>query len=279
MRGRMQASAVALLGSLVPLISPASVALVALRKGYQESLLIALWALLPPLILYYSSGLNAIVAFASVAGILMVVLAAEILRVSRSWRHALLLTSAGGGVCAIVLSQVFSGELTALQEAIAKMLADIQQQQGRQAAQGFVPGETFITGLLAYIVALSTLCALLLARWWQAMLYNPGGFREEFHQLRLDNKEALILLAGVVFCQFSSVEYFSWSELFALPLLLSGIALVHFTVAHRKMGVHWLVIFYVGLVTIAPLSLGLSVIGFVDSFLNFRARMAAKSGQ
>ena len=279
MRGRMQAALVAFCGNLVPLISPAAVALVGLRKGWKDSLLIALWALLPSLIMFYVSDLNPLVVMASITGVVMVVVAAEVLKASISWRHTLMVVSAGSGTLAILLSVLFGAELTSLQQSLAKVFAEMQSGQGAQKSVGFVPGETFIVGLIGYIVALNVVLGLILARWWQALLYNPGGFRTEFHQLRLGSKEALILLAVVVFCQFGSAEYFSWAELFGLPLLMSGIALVYYTVATRKMGGHWLVIFYVGLVTIAPLSLGLVVIGFVDSFMNFRPRLAGNSSR
>mgnify|MGYP007113695048 CR=1 FL=1 len=43
----------------------------------------------------------------------------------------------------------------------------------------------WMTGVLAAGMFLQLVFGLLLGRWWQALLYNPGGFRSEFHQLRL----------------------------------------------------------------------------------------------
>ncbi len=47
----------------------------------------------------------------------------------------------------------------------------------------------FISSLLSAIFAsgfvISLIVTLLIARWWQSALFNPGGFREEFHALRL----------------------------------------------------------------------------------------------
>ncbi|PVV21544.1 MAG: hypothetical protein B6D74_11495, partial [gamma proteobacterium symbiont of Ctena orbiculata] len=40
-------------------------------------------------------------------------------------------------------------------------------------------------GAVAVVFMLQLLFSLYLARWWQAMLYNPGGFATEFHQLRV----------------------------------------------------------------------------------------------
>lgn len=55
MRGRPQACLVALVGVIVPLIGPASVGLVTLRKGSFEGALVALWATLPFFVLFRRS--------------------------------------------------------------------------------------------------------------------------------------------------------------------------------------------------------------------------------
>ena len=278
MRGRMQAALVAFCGNLVPVISPAVVGLVGLRKGLSESLLVGLWAVLPSLLAFYISDLNPLVIAASIAGIVVVVLAAEVLKSSISWHYTLIAISGVSAAVAILLSVLMNSELTALQQMLAELFADIRKQQ-QLTEPGFVPGETFLTGLIGYIVALNAVASLLLARWWQAMLYNPGGFQLEFHQLRLSVREATLLLIGVVFCQLGSAEYFSWAELLGLPLLLSGIALVHFIVANRKLGGHWLVMFYIGLIMFGPLSLILIAVGFIDSIVNFRSRLVAGGDQ
>ncbi|MEZ5581549.1 MAG: hypothetical protein R3F37_01040 [Candidatus Competibacteraceae bacterium] len=45
-----------------------------------------------------------------------------------------------------------------------------------------------VVGLIFANGLASLLCGLLLGRWWQALLFNPGGFSREFHELRLDGK-------------------------------------------------------------------------------------------
>ena len=46
------------------------------------------------------------------------------------------------------------------------------------------------------VLFLATVLKLFLARWWQARLYNPGGFQQAFHSLRLS---PLILLSLMPF--------------------------------------------------------------------------------
>lgn len=277
MRGRMQAALVAFCGNLLPLMSPAAVGLVSLRKGLFEGLWAVLWALLPLLFALYAGGFSPVVILASIAALAVVPAAAEVLKVSASWCYTLLFISAVSGGLAILLDLLFGAELAALQELLAQFFVEMQSES--EIANKFVPEHPFILGLLGYVVALNAVLSLMLARWWQALLYNPGGFQQEFHQLRLGVKQAAILLVIVVACQLGSPQYLGWSELFGLPLLLSGIALVHFTVANRQLGGHWLVIFYIGLLTIGPLSLMLIGVGFIDSIMNFRSRLSRDSEQ
>ncbi len=275
MRGRFQAAVVAIIGSLFPLISPAAVGLVSLRRGLAEGFFVFLWGLLPLLLGYYTSGVNPVVILASIAVLIVVVLSAEVLKITVSWRQTLIFICVLSALAGSQFSVLLSTEMNVTQQALAEIFSAMQQEAASDAT-AFVPGELFLQGLIGYLIALQVMLGLLLARSWQALLYNPGGFRAEFHQLRLGPLQALLLLVAVGYCQLASVQYMSWSALFGLPLLLAGIALIHYLVASRKMGTHWLVLFYIGLIMIGPMSLILVVLGFIDSIVNLRTRIAVK---
>jgi hypothetical protein len=272
MRGRAQAALVAFFGSLLPLISPAAVSLVTLSKGVSEGGLLALWALLPLLVVFYISDFNAIVTLASVLGVLGVMAASELLRLSASWSRTLIFVVAFSGVAAIALDFLFAQQTGAFELVVADLFREVQQQQENV----FIPGRSFLLGVIGYVVALTSVICLVLGRWWQAILYNPGGFRSEFHQLRFGVVPAAILLVGMLVSDFASQEFASWAGLLGLPLLLAGIALVHYSVAFYQLGSHWLIIFYVVLFTVSPLSLVLVGLGFLDSILNIRLRLVRR---
>ncbi|MEZ5528330.1 MAG: hypothetical protein R3E57_00055 [Porticoccaceae bacterium] len=278
MRGRMQAALVALVGSLVPLLSPAAVSLVALSRGVKDGLLVMLWGLLPLVIAYYGSGINPIITQASMAGLIVVLVSSETLRLTVSWQNTLTVVLLLSSLSVLLLNMLFGSSVDALEQTVADMFSQLQQQAGTNEL-AFKPGRAFLLGVIAYVVALTTVISLVLGRWWQAMLYNPGGFREEFHRLRFDSRVGIALLAGVAVCYLSPDEYASWAGLVGLPLLLGGIALIHHTVAVYQIGAHWLAIFYVGLLMIGPLSLILVGLGFLDSILNIRSRMTKGSNQ
>ena len=86
MRGRVQASAIALLGTLLPLITPAVVALVTLRKGSLEGTLILSVGLLPTLLTLDANHQGqSLVVLSTVFGLIAVYLSALVLRQTASW--------------------------------------------------------------------------------------------------------------------------------------------------------------------------------------------------
>ncbi len=273
MRGRAQAIGVAILTMVLPLlawISAAVVGLVALRKSGQDAFVVVGWAALTALALLIWQGdptpLTAIIGIAA---------AATVLRWTQSWALALLVVVAIGLLSALLL-QLFGGGLVAeLTTALNELLGKLREQMPADRAQllgQLVPAQ--ISGLLGLRSACLTLLALLLARWWQAVLYNPGGFREEFHRLRLPPLVAVGLIgAGGLLSLFGS-EYAFWSALFALPFVVAGFALIHGAVGIKGWGLGPLVALYVGWIFLwQVVTAALLLLALIDSWLDFRARM------
>jgi hypothetical protein len=273
MRGRTQASVVALIGSWFPLISPATVALVSLRRGATDGLLVLLWALLPALATLVFSDMGPLMALVTVAGLLATFVVALLLRSSASWPRLLTGLVAASGLAALLLSLLVPDPVQQLTQALGEMMAQAKSSAPEQAAWQ-APTAVFILGLIAYVIAVNALLSLLLARWWQSVLYNPGGFQTEFHHLRLQPAAAFASLVASLYCWQRGVDYQMWGNLFMLPLLVAGVAIVHRLMAVKRMAVQWLVLFYVALVFFSPLTVVLVVLGFMDTWLNFRERFA-----
>lgn len=265
MRGRVQAAAVAFLGNWLPLVSPATVGLVALRKGPLEGLLILLWALLPTLLVV---GALPLAANLTIASLVVLWLVAIQLRVTRLWSRVLLAVVVLSGVSGVLLGSAFAED-----EMIEQMKGSLEKITGERPPDlGIVRGE--VLAFIGLVMAVVTTGGLILARWWQAMLYNPGGFRAEFHHLRFQMRDALLLVAAVLVCTVIGGSYTPWINLLALPLLIAGIALVHWLTAQRQWGVHTLVMFYIGLIVLMPLFVPvLVVVGFTDSIADLRTRL------
>ena len=273
MRGRAQAIGVAILTMVLPLvvwISAAVIGLVALRKSGQDVFVVVGWVALAALALLVWQGdpgpLTAVVGIAA---------AATVLRWTRSWALALLVIVGIGVLSALLLQWFGSGLIAELTTALNELLGKLREQMPPDRAQllgQLAPAQ--ISGLLGLRSACLTVVALLLARWWQAVLYNPGGFREEFHCLRLSPLVAVGLIgAGGLISVFGS-EYAFWSALFALPFVVAGFALIHGTVGIKGWGRGPLIALYVGWIFMWEIVTAvLLLLALIDSWLDFRGRI------
>ena len=123
--------------------------------------------------------------------------------------------------------------------------------------------------------------SLLLARWWQSRLENPGGFGREFRELRLPKWLALCVLALTVLASFSdgSIKTFTGAlaQVGMLVFLLQGIAVAHGMVATRDAHRGWLIGMYVILFVLTPMSLlVMALTGFFDTWLDYRRRAQSR---
>ena len=276
MASRARAALVACVGNLLPLLSPATVALVALRKGPGEGALVALWSVLPLVAMFYAGGIAPALIWASLLTVVVVMAAALALRGTSSWQLALLALIAVSAASALGMGQTLVAEVAAFGVELKAMFAQVSATRG----QPWEPDATLVLGMLAWVMAVSALASLLLGRWWQALVYNPGGMGREFRALRLQPPLALALMAGLLGGQLAPESYAAWGNLSGLPLFMSGLALVHHLVAASpRVGAHWLAVFYVCLVLLlGPLGLLLTGLGFIDSLIDLRARFGRRGG-
>ncbi len=273
MRGPLQASAVAAVTTAVPLlfwIGAAVVGLVILRLGISQGLNIGLWALLPALgWSWFGQDPTAL------AVLLQVMLMASVLRTTLSWERALL----GGSFLAIVtglmLPVIYPGLLDDLVQAgvsfyeqynadVARTLGEDLEQVIRDTMNASMAGTYFATGI----------GMTMLARSWQAGLYNPGGFRTEFHALKLSPAVAVVCAVTMVIGPVLGLNVMLLVWVAGTPLFLASLALTHGIVGRKKLSGQWLVLFYIALVLLGPsLMILLVVLAFVDSWLDIRKRI------
>lgn len=132
----------------------------------------------------------------------------------------------------------------------------------------------YITGLYGAMWFFLAALSLLLARSWQAQLFNPGGLQKEFHELRFGKAAsaiALIIAAAAIVTRAELLV--AMSMLVIAVFALQGIAVVHGVVRRRGLGVAWLVAAYVLILLTMPESLiVLAVCGASDAWFEFRKR-------
>ncbi|SDM00656.1 hypothetical protein SAMN05192555_108172 [Franzmannia pantelleriensis] len=272
MRGTPYAVGAAALASVIPWLfwfGAAIAALVTLRRGLAPATPVILAAALPSG-WWWMQG-DAI----PLATVLLVTLMASVLRARMRWSEALIV----GALAAAAMVQlglfVPPGGAGPLLEQVRQNSAEVDRMLTEFANQGLDTERLavlLIGGVTGLIVLVAAVACLALARSWQAGLYNPGGFREEFHALRVAPKElAVLVVLGVIgmLLGIPALAMLSW-----VPLLVAGVALVHGFIGVKGMNGLWLVAFYVLLITTWPMILIVLLLAFIDSLADFRGRLA-----
>lgn len=281
MRGRMQATLVVVGSAALPLLfwlSAAAGSLVLLRRGSSDALGILAWALLPAIGWWYFGEPRTLLVLLGTLGL------ALLLRAGQPWNRVLLGSVALGLVYGLVLGAVFREPIEAmageLHKLLPQMLDGVHQQMTvdeRARLESLIA--PVLTGLLAALLQIVSLLSLVLGRYWQALLYNPGGFGREFRALRLPPTQAILLLVGLLLGPNLGPQLAMLAPLCSVPLAFAGIGLLHGLVAQGRLAKFWLVGLYITLLLFMQLTYPLLVVlAIVDSLFDFRGRSARKRG-
>lgn len=291
MASRLNATLSAAALAVLPLLHVASagvVGLVALRAGVLEALLIMVGAGALLALLGAVSGLGVLTLVLEIAGLWLVVfLLAALLRRKGSLplaAEAVTLVAALGAAAFLLLTpDPVAAWRSVLDPMLQPLLVELQAAQ--TAATAATSTEALLTrlagmmtGMTGAMAVLLSMLALMLARWWQGLLDNPGGFGRDFRAWR--NGRLATIAASLVFLAALLLPgpLVQNLALVALPLLLfQGLAVVHALARLRGLSAGWLVGLYVFML-LPPLALQvmsvLAVLGFVDDVFDFRARFA-----
>ena len=263
MKGRKQAIMAVLLLGLIPIVnflSPVVVGLVVLRKGLTEATQVLVWAIFPIGGWAIAGDPVPLIMLLGITGL------AGLLRASESWEFTLL-GSIVVGLCVEIYLR--------LQPAVLDLI--FLQMQPYFDANG-IQGEQLdslrnvMTSFMGAVYMFLAIVLLMLSRWMQAAVFNPGGFQKEFHELRVGQKVALLLVGSMMLANFGILIPQSWMLYLVLPLMFSGLALVHAVVAAKKLSSLWLAVLYA--IIVLPLITNIIVLlALLDSWYDFRTRL------
>ena len=280
MRGRVQATLVVAGCAALPLLywlGAAAGSLVLLRRGLKDALGVVALGLLPALFWWlYSSDPRALMVLLGSSGLALV------LRASESWNRVLLVSIAMGVVFSVVLGIAFGPQIEMLAQALIKvmpsLLGDVYQKLSVDEQAHFASLiAPVLTGLIAALLQIVSVLSLIVGRYWQALLYNPGGFGREFRAIRFPLLPAMLLLACMLLGPNIGPQMAMLTPLCSVPLVFAGLALIHGLVAEKRLAKFWLVGLYVTLLLFMQLIYPLLVVlAIVDSLIDFRGRLTPK---
>lgn len=273
MRGRLQATGVCVASAILPLmhwIGSAVVGLVLLRRGPAEGAMLLMWTSLP-LVAWYMVGGDAspLLVLAGV-GILSMVL-----RVTVSWEVTLSSAVVVAAIAGLSYELLSATMLSMLVEWYLELLAAMDQALSEEDAKDV------LVGFFAVGQAYAMIAAVLLARWWQSTLYNPGGFGKEFRALRLSPPLSIGLVAVIAACfAMGDPAFGRWIPLLTVPLVISAVAFVHWLIHDRQLGTNWVVAFYLVLFLMIQLLYPLlASVALLDSWINLRKKFGTPDNE
>ena len=276
MRGRWQALAVAVLGSVLVFAAPisaAAIALVTMAQGMRDGSWVGLWSLLPALLLGWVSG-----DYGTGFLLLSVFVGAMVLAQTLSLSLALLAivpVSAIGGVLLLTLNSAF---LEAMLSMLDTWIAALQAEspEAGESLNAFRPTVTQVAGLMATGNALMASLSLLLGRYWQAALFKPGAFGEEFRAFKLPSVLTALLVLAAMLGALNGSEAAAWSALAGIPVTLAGFALFHHIAKRQQLGGTFLTVGYVLWIIVDGLKVGVLLAVLLDAFLDLGRRAKSK---
>lgn len=267
MKGRLQAALVALLG--IPLLSTAAVGMVTLRLGHREGVLVLIAAFIPTLIGVAMGRMPELLFWLSLISIMSVYLYAILLRSTVSWAFTLLTICGLLLVLTPILTWRFDGLLASFSLVLSPEVLSGQAMPEAVTNRSVA----MISGLVALLILLNGFTSIVLSRWWQSLLYNPGGFGEEFRVIRFDKLPTIVLLLLAGFCFANGSDYVFWAMVFVSPLVIAALSLAHYVAKVKGLGASWLASLYLLTVFfLLPVAAVLALIGSLDAIFNFRQR-------
>jgi hypothetical protein len=294
MQGGRQATIVvavtAILSLLMPpmvVISTAAVCLVGLREGSAGGFRVIIGATVATALMGYVLLGTPLVALSYLCVMwLPALLVSLVLRETTQLNKALECLVVLGMLAIAVFYYYIDDPALLWADGIREIVASLSEQQDLSVTPvelqaGLEFWSHYVTGVIAAGTLVSLLLSLLLGRWWQGLLYNPGGFDEEFRSLRLLPRDAVafIVLSGLAFLLDGQVSELFWNlDIQVLLLfLMVGVSVVHVAIKNKG-GSRFLIFgFYVAIFLVPHLMLPLVVIGLSDVWMNWRQRFVTKA--
>ncbi len=283
MAGRMQAAIFTVVSTLVSLLIPplivfsnAAVALITLRKGWQQGViysLLAIATLVIASIALKQPGSSGIVA--GLANWLPLVLIASALGMTRSWSKTLQLTLILG-VAGVLLFHLLHPDAAGYWKAALQQMKPLLQQsyqlEESKIDASINNASVWMTGTVASVLVIIAIISLIIARNWQARLYNPGGFGEEFRQIALGKQFAMALLGAIAIAVITHNQLIIELIMVAITVFMfQGLSLAHALVKQKGLNPALLAGLYILMfLLLIQMIVLLAAFAIIDNFADFR---------
>lgn len=294
LQNRAYAMGTAFVLSLFPLFGASLGILIAafitLRKGAFEGTLV-LCAVFVPYLLSYALAppstqpqMLMIATLTIIAINILTWLLALILRRYGNWNWVIEVSILAGVVLIFAIHLIFpdlqnwwSAQLTSYLNKTASMLEQFAPEgdaaRGEMQASIVANMKQYVTGFVIASIILNALLQLIIARWWQAIMFNPGGLRQELYAIRLSYVSASVFIAILALAYAGNALGLDMMPVMVIAFCAAGLSLIHCILAAKNAGWFWLALVYLGMLFLFPMGVVLvAMVGLLDSLFNIRQR-------
>jgi hypothetical protein len=266
-------------------LSLAVIALVTLRKGGYDGFKVLVTGLTIAIIAGSRSAELPYTISSIVMTFSMGYIAALTLRHTASWKIvvAFVLTIALLGM--LLVAWIVPDYIMEQYQVLLVMLRSIEQGESLMRLLNGQSGANqellanYLLGVKAFSIVLSALSSLMLARYIQALLFNPGGFKAEILVFRASRIGVLLLIISGIGAYQSNPVAVSCLPILVVYLMAAGMSLL-FNIISRKQNLVTIFLLFVPLVLAPYVMLPVYVFfGSLDSLFNFRLRLLSKAGE
>lgn len=286
MRSRLHAMGALSLLAFATLIFPpigyltgAVVALVTLRQGPSEGIISLLGGLGLAMVLHRISGGHELsIALMAVFWVPVWVIAG-LLRSTQSLRIAFQVAALFGVLALFIFYMISEGDPALWWQNVVQSLFE-EEPSALMAGEEMLLDPRLaevLTGVMAAGFFLGLVTMLLLGRAWQAMLYNPGGMKQEFLALQMGRNSVLlglvVMLPGLLMGDEVPAIVPDLMQIWMTLFMVQGIAVGHAVLELRKAGKGWVMALYFATL-FTPLGFIITMIGVSDAWIDYRRQLS-----
>jgi hypothetical protein len=296
LRHRWKAIALTFAITFVPIIGIVGIliaALITLLQGVVFGAIFTAAATLPFIISFYISGTQGaalpLVVWAAVGvAVLSNVLTwafAVMLRRQASWSVILQIAALLGVLVISLVHLAYPGVTewwaTQLQsyyaqaQAVTGMLKNPTPGSSSMQIEAINATKQYATGLIVGAVLFNAILQLMVARWWQAIVFNPGSLHKELRDIRLSQLAGVLFVASLVFCYLGNSVVLDIMPVLYMLFGAAALSLIHYLFGLMKSPTRlfWLSGLYIILIFSLPMSIVLiAMIALADIWLDLRKR-------
>jgi hypothetical protein len=134
----------------------------------------------------------------------------------------------------------------------------------------------YATGLMTAAILFNAVMQLIVARWWQAMVFQPGSLRRELHGIRLSKLAGGLFILSLVLSYFGNSVISDIMPVLYLLFASAGLSLIHylFGLMRSPMVWFWLTFMYISIIFALPISLWIvGILGLIDVWMDIRKKV------